>query len=269
MSNSPEQNKAIVRRWVKEVFNEHKLDQVEHLKVHNYIDWNPYPGQDVSLGGFKSVLVSFLSAFPDFRYDVHEELAEGDVVVCIGTWSGTQTGEFMGLPPSGKRMSAKRIDVVRFSGDKMTERWGTGNELKMMEMMGFYPPLQGLPDKQDLKAIACRFIEEVFVRKNLAAVESLVADDAVEHAKETATLYLLAVAFPDSRMGVERTVAEGDKVVVSLTFSGTHRGEFMGHPPTGREVTGKGTITFRIVDGKIVETWHDFDLGGLLQQLGS
>jgi predicted ester cyclase len=266
MANTPEENKAIVRRWVKEVFNEHKLDQVEELKVHNYIDWNPYPGQDMALGGFKAVLVSFFQAFPDFRYDVEEELSEGDMLVCIGTWSGTHTGSFMGLPPTGERMSARRIDIVRFSGDKMTERWGTGNELKTMKMMGFYPPLPPLAS-DDPKSIVRRFIDEVFVKKNLAAIEDLADDNAVEHARNTVMLFLLSSAFRNSRVSIEHLVADGDKVTALLTFSGTHEGEFMGQPPTGAEVKAQKTITFRVAEGKIVESWYDFDLGVLAQQV--
>lgn len=268
MSASTEKNKSVVRRWVKEVFNEHKLDQVEHLKVPNYIDWNPYPGQDVALGGFKSVLISFLSAFPDFRYDVEEELAEGDIVVCIGTWSGTQTGAFMGIPPTGKRMKAKRIDIVRFSGDKMTERWGTGNELKMMKLMGFSPPMEPI-EEGDVKAIARRFVEEVLIKKNLGALEDLVDDNAGLYAKGTLNLFLTVSAFPDSKITIDQVVADGDRVSMLLTFTGTHKGEFLGQPPTGKQVSAKQVLKLRIANGKIVESSHEFDLGEALQQVSA
>lgn len=263
MGHTPEEHKVIVRRWVKEVFNEHKLDQVEELKVHNYIDWNPYPGQDMALGGFKAVLVSFFEAFPDFRYDVEEELAEGDMLVCIGTWSGTHTGSFMGIPPSGKRMAAKRIDIVRFSGEKMTERWGTGNELKTMQMMGFYPPMPPIPNRDDPKVVVRCLIEEVFSKGNWAAIEELVDDSAVEHSKDALTLMLLSSAISGARVSIDELVAEGDKVTALLTFSGVHSGEVMKRSPTGQEVSVHKTITFRVSGGKVIESWADFDLGAL------
>ena len=63
-------------------------------------------------------------------------------------------------------------------------------------------------------------------------------------------------------------IAEGDLVAIRSTAHGTHQGEFMGIPPTGKEVTFGGVVTNRIVDSRIVEDWFDGDGLGLLQQLG-
>jgi len=66
--------------------------------------------------------------------------------------------------------------------------------------------------------------------------------------------YLLSV-FPDMKMTIDDLIAEGDKVVVRSTFSGTHRGEFMGIAPTGKNVTTRAINIYRIADGKFVEEW--------------
>jgi predicted ester cyclase len=266
MAQTIEENKAIVRRWVHEVFNLHQLDSVGQLKVSEYIDWNPYPGQQTALAGFKSILESFFEAFPDFHYDVDEELGEGDIIVCIGTWSGTHTGHLMGMPPSGKRMSAKRIDIVRIS-DKMTERWGTGNELKMMELFGYGGPPQPSADSQDNKLQVRRFIEEVFNQRNLIAIERLVDDDAVQHPQATLAMFITFAAFPDGQLRIDNMVAEGDKVTAFLTFSGTHQGEFMGCPPSGRHVTTKAVLTLRLAGGRIIESRYELDLRDLARQI--
>jgi ketosteroid isomerase-like protein len=73
---------------------------------------------------------------------------------------------------------------------------------------------------------------------------------------------------PDLKYTIEDMVAEGDKVVVRFTISGTHNGEFMGIAPTGRKFTQAGTSIYRIVGGKIEEAWWLADSLGLLQQLG-
>lgn len=79
---------------------------------------------------------------------------------------------------------------------------------------------------------------------------------------------LLLGAFSDGRSTVEDLIAEGDKVVSRLTFRGTHTGDLMGIPPTGRAVTVSEVIVDRFVDGKIVESWRLFEQMTMLQQLG-
>jgi steroid delta-isomerase-like uncharacterized protein len=75
-------------------------------------------------------------------------------------------------------------------------------------------------------------------------------------------------AFPDTRMTVEQQVAEGDNVVTRWTAQGTHKGELMGIPATGKQVTITGITIDRIVAGRIVESWDEFDQFGMMQQLG-
>ena len=76
-------------------------------------------------------------------------------------------------------------------------------------------------------------------------------------------------AFSHAQSVVEDQVAEGDRVVVRLVFTGTHTGTWMGIPPTGKPVTVKGMALYRLQDGKIVEQWTIGDTLGLLQQLGA
>ncbi len=76
-------------------------------------------------------------------------------------------------------------------------------------------------------------------------------------------------AFPDLRLTVEDLVAEGDRVAVRWTASGTHDGAFMGIAPTGTQVTFSGTYIYRIAGGRIAEVWPSRDELGLLQQLGA
>ncbi len=75
-------------------------------------------------------------------------------------------------------------------------------------------------------------------------------------------------AFPDSYFTVEDMVAEGDKVVTRKTFHGTHEGEFIGIPPSGRAVSMGLIDIVRISDGKVVEHWSMGDSLGMMQQLG-
>jgi predicted ester cyclase len=74
--------------------------------------------------------------------------------------------------------------------------------------------------------------------------------------------------FPDWRETIDDVVAEGDRVVIRVTGSGTHQGEFQGIPPTDRQVTATGIGIGRIENGRIAESWAAYDALGMMQQLG-
>jgi steroid delta-isomerase-like uncharacterized protein len=75
-------------------------------------------------------------------------------------------------------------------------------------------------------------------------------------------------AFPDLHVTVEDLIAEGDKVVIRNTVTGTHQGEYMGRPPTGGSVTYNEIFIFRFADGRIAETWGLVDVLAQMRQLG-
>ena len=129
------------------------------------------------------------------------------------------------------------------------------------------------------KASMRRFMEEVFNRGNVSLVDELIAPDFVEHeelppgmppGREAVKAFftMFRSAFPDLKVTVDDMIAEGDKVVVRSTWSGTHKGEFMGIPPTGKSVSFGVTDTVSIAGGKLVEHWGQMDTFGVLHQLG-
>jgi steroid delta-isomerase-like uncharacterized protein len=76
-------------------------------------------------------------------------------------------------------------------------------------------------------------------------------------------------AFPDYQVTIHDVIVEGDKVVTRKTFTGTHRGDWMGVPASGHKVSFGGIDIVRITDGKVVEHWGEFDMLTLLQQIGT
>ena len=76
-------------------------------------------------------------------------------------------------------------------------------------------------------------------------------------------------AFPDLHITVEDLIAEGDKVVSRNSVTGTHHGEYMGLPPTGKSVTYNEIFIFRFVNGRIAETWGVVDVFSQMRQLGA
>jgi steroid delta-isomerase-like uncharacterized protein len=128
------------------------------------------------------------------------------------------------------------------------------------------------------KAIARRTTEEIWGKGNLALIDELFAPNFVDHnpmpgfAPDREGLKQSVVgmraAFPDLHSQVEDLVAEENKVVVRFSGRGTHTGELMGIPPTGKVVTLAGIEISRIVDGKIVEAWSQLDSMSMMVQLG-
>ncbi len=127
------------------------------------------------------------------------------------------------------------------------------------------------------KTLVRRFYEDLFNQRNLALVDELCSTNHVFHNPPTTLrgreefkqlLSLYITAFPDARFTVEDEIADGDRVASRYTFRGTHRGELLGIPPTGKQVTVTGIIINRIVNGKSEEGWLNFDALGLMQQLG-
>ena len=128
---------------------------------------------------------------------------------------------------------------------------------------------------EENKDLVRRFMEEVWKRMNAEAVDRFVAPDMIDHSGRGSgreavqqTVRLFAAAFPDWHLTIEDLIAEGDKVVMRGVAGGTHRGAFMGIPPTGRRVTVPGIHIMRIADGKIAEHWAQGDYLGMMQQLG-
>jgi len=136
---------------------------------------------------------------------------------------------------------------------------------------------EGEMSTEENKAIVRRGFEEMN-KRNLDGYIELFAPDYVSHqpgrdlrGPEPMRQYaaMIVTAFPDLHFTIEDMVAEGDKVAVRITGKGTHKGEFLGIAPTGKQATWGATNINRIVGGKFVETWEQVNVLAILQQLGA
>ena len=129
------------------------------------------------------------------------------------------------------------------------------------------------------KALVLRYITEVWNKGNMALTDELVAPGFLGHdpigpdihgpdgVKQRHAAY--RAAFPDLQYTVEEIVAEDDIVVWRWTAHGTHLGEILGVAPTRKQATATGMVTCHVADGKLQETWINWDALGLLRQLGA
>lgn len=134
---SKEQNKALLSRLIKEVFNRGNISLIDDLLAPGFVEHEELPpGIPPGREGVKKLSSLFRSAFPDLKVKIDDTIADGDKVVIRSTWSGTHKGEFMGIPPTGKSVSFGVIDIVRFAGGKIVEHWGQMDAMRMMQQLG-------------------------------------------------------------------------------------------------------------------------------------
>jgi predicted ester cyclase len=140
---SAEQNKANSRRFYEEVCNKGSLDLLDELADPNCVTHqadgaggNDIRGRDA----LKQFVKMYYAAFPDLRFTIEDQFAEGDKVVTRLSSEGTHKGELMGIAPTGKHVAGVTgIFIDRYSGGKFVEGWGNWDTLGLMQKLGVIP----------------------------------------------------------------------------------------------------------------------------------
>lgn len=129
---------------------------------------------------------------------------------------------------------------------------------------------------EENKAIVLRYMQQVWNEQRLDLVEQFLAEDVsvgnapglTDRNSVSAFIASTLETFPDLSMVIEDVIAEGNRVALRLTHSGTMRGELLGMPPTGKHATWLGVFIMHLADGKIAEIWGLSDVPSMMQQLG-
>jgi steroid delta-isomerase-like uncharacterized protein len=138
---STEQNKAISRRFLVEVFGQGKLAVADEIVAPDHVDHGPstLPGMPTGPEGSKMVVTIYRNAFPDIHFTIDEQIAEGDKVVTRWTGRGTHKGELAGIPATGKSATVTGVGVDRIVNGKIVESWGIFDQFGMMQQLGIIP----------------------------------------------------------------------------------------------------------------------------------
>jgi len=133
-------NKQIVEAFIQELFTKGDLDAVGRYLDPDFVNHDaPFAGAPDGPEGMRLAAAVFRQALPDWHSEVHQLIAEGDIVVERFTASGTLTGELMGVQPTGKTITLAGIQIFRLHGDKIVERWGRLDELSLLRQLGLIP----------------------------------------------------------------------------------------------------------------------------------
>lgn len=135
---STEQNKTAVRHFI-DAFDAGDLDSAVVVFTPNAVVHNSGAPDPFNVEGFKQLGGVFLTAFPGGKHTIEDLIVEGDKVVSRVTYRGTHTGDFMGIPPTGKSVTVSAIIVDQFANGKIVETWRLFDQMSMMQQLGVIP----------------------------------------------------------------------------------------------------------------------------------
>jgi steroid delta-isomerase-like uncharacterized protein len=136
---------ATMRRGY-ELLNAGDIDGFGALLADDFVEHEQTPGLAPTKDGVLEFFRMYRAAFPDLRFDPQDVIASDDKVVVRVRATGTNTGDFMGMPATGKSMDMQLIDIVRFDDDGVgREHWGVADVMTMMQQLGVVPMPGGVP----------------------------------------------------------------------------------------------------------------------------
>jgi predicted ester cyclase len=128
---SSDQQKAIVRRFFDEVWNQRKLEVIADIFAPTII----LNGRPIERTALTQIIASRRTAFPDIHVTVEDQVADGDQVATRRTWRGTQQGTYRGIAPTGKHVTWMQIGMVRFAEGRIVEDWVVADEVSLLEQL--------------------------------------------------------------------------------------------------------------------------------------
>lgn len=293
-----EENKALLRRFI-ELWNTGNVTAADEFVSTALVDHSLPPGLPPGLAGFKLLVGSFRTAFPDLRITIDDLMAQGDKAAARVTFRGTQQGEFQGIPATGKSFTMGAIGILRFKAGEIVEHWATLDVLSLLTQLGVAPAQHDLPyqilwparadsprghagDPSANLTLVRRYFEEVCNGRHLELADELfaanhhyhdpsipgVADGPAGIQQNPGPVVPYQSAFSDAHWYVEDMLAEGNMVVTRWYGTGTQDGDLAGIPPAGKQVEVPGIWYQYLSDGQIVESYQVWDTLKMLQQLG-
>jgi predicted ester cyclase len=303
-SSALARNKAVVRRFKEAQGTKEEAEVMREVLAPDYRRLRAGMenlGNNAAGQGFPGAGSFLRTAFPDRVDTIQEMIADGDRVGMLFKVTGTQQGNFLGIPPTGRKIDIYEVGIFRLAAGRITEAWFMADEAGLLKQLG-----AGVPRRKDGKLIAPpitdagedgdvllqRFLSRPVVtqedRSRIVIARSksskpLPEDrgagykqtrQGLQHMRDYGIAHGTAEftptrAFPGRNDRITGLLAEGEKAWMSFNLRGTHQASFYGFPATGNRVEMPEVGIMRVVDGKWVEGWYFGDELGILLQLGA
>jgi predicted ester cyclase len=134
------EHKRLAARALEEIYAKGDLELVDELVHPDFADHEPtHPRQPSGPESVRRTVEHLHTAFDDLRFEVQDEIAEGDKVVQLVVMSGRHTGPLMGRGPTGREFAARHVYIWRIADGKLVEHWGSRDDLGLLGQLGFLP----------------------------------------------------------------------------------------------------------------------------------
>lgn len=133
-------NASIIRQFIEQVLNRADIDNAGQFVWEDVIEQVPLPGQGPGLKGLQDVLRGMKAGFPDIHWTIEEQMTDGDRVMSRFVWTGTHRGPFLGIPPTGRKVSVWGVVIDRLLDGRIKQTRIIMDTLGLMAQMGVIPP---------------------------------------------------------------------------------------------------------------------------------
>ena len=134
-----ERNKAAARRTWEEIFPACDVEALAEIVDPDVVSRGRRPDEPAGLEGVTRTMVWLATVFSDQRWEIHDVIAEGDVVAVRVTHHGRHTGDLMGIPPTGREVAYQYVHFLRFRDGKAIEQWSVRDDMTLMRQLGMAP----------------------------------------------------------------------------------------------------------------------------------
>jgi steroid delta-isomerase-like uncharacterized protein len=299
LDTTEEENEAIVEQFYGAV-DAHDLDALKAVLA-PVVTLHAVDVADAhSADEFIANIAPFFTAFPDLSDEIEALISIDNYVVGRITQSGTQTGDFLGVPATGRHATWTIIGIWRIECGKIAEEWVEVDSIGRLRQLGALPalgaatgtPASAMPTtdvpatppaecpattEEENEALVRRWYDEVYTQKNFDNFDEIIAPNHVRHGlnRDTtgaearkAAVQIQQRALPDVQVAPDFLLSEGDIVVARWTATGTHTGPWENIAPTGNTVTWTGNTIYRFACGRIAEEWAQVDGLAFYEDIG-
>jgi predicted ester cyclase len=262
---SKDQPTGAVYRTFLQAFNDADYDTVKTVIAADFVDHHP---------GFE---ISGLDSYLDALRNAHETLAiqgelldileSGDKVVTRVRLTGVHCGPVLGVEATGRPAHWETTEIWRVADGVFTERWATDDLLGLKAQL----------TQDEANVAVVQRVSDAVNGHRYDELDELFGESFVDHnpawnvesLEELKGIIITAHEALDFTANLDGLYpAEGQRVIMHITFTGRHVGRFFGVEPTGKAVSWTSVEVYRLEDGKVVERWTQADTTGLMAQLG-